>query len=91
MRFLSSLYRTEELQVKKSTSRQHPQLIHEGSARVIFPPFIFKSDSAWLALTGKVEASTQICIRRLLLIRLFQQTASLRGEDSSLAQHMVLC
>jgi hypothetical protein len=27
---------------------------------------------------------------RLLLIRLFQQTATLRGVDSRLAQHMVL-
>jgi hypothetical protein len=28
---------------------------------------------------------------QLVLIRLFQQTASLRGVDSSLAQHMVPC
>ena len=31
------------------------------------------------------------CISQLLLIRLFQQTASHRGVDSSSAQHMVLC
>ena len=30
-------------------------------------------------------------VSQLLLIRLFQQTASLRGVGSGLAQHMVLC